>query len=79
MNKKLITDWKKDYEGLAQSFEDLNRRKDHRSNSVPPKENSVISPQANIKSHEFKSSKSKKTRKNEDEYNSPENNLNESR
>jgi len=78
MNKKLITDWKKDYEGLAQSFEDLNRRKDCRSNSVPPKEN-AFSPNNNITMNEFKSNKSKKIKKSEDEYNSPEKNLNESR
>jgi len=66
MNKKLITDWKKDYEGLAQSFEDLNKRKECRSNSVPPK-GDVFSPQNNTTTYEFKSSKSKKIRKSEDE------------
>lgn len=48
INKKLITDWKKDYEGLAKSFEDLNKAKD-RSSSVPPtnKEDKIQSPYEN--------------------------------
>jgi hypothetical protein len=47
MNKKLIHDWKKDYEGLAKSFEDLNKKKEKRSNSVPPEDDKTFSPYNN--------------------------------